>query len=581
MENIHLNSRLSYSVGEIAALRDLFNGLARGVRACRQYPPQHPIPLQFKRTFLDQLKAWFEISNYLAVRVGFDSLETADDPVFHGAPGNDNIAHLLHRDGIRFLEITPAITESEVDAFFDAFVACSSADSEAVDIVNLFWQAGFSHIRYEVVDTFEPGEIAEITLELEEHTGLPQERNQAVIESAQLQNWTTSGSSALDQAAETRRYMTETYTGIDQFAPHELKSLMAMIQEDRAKDLKTEVVQLLLQLTAESGSVQDLRLTTEALQVAFDRLIGEGKFDILISIVKHVRELVGSTAVDSLAAKKRLTEFENRCGDSVRLKLITNSLNSNQEIDLRLTEQYLDLLGWESLNSLVWMLGELAHYPARRMLCDLLIRKGAEKLDILGSAVFDSRWFVVRNVAWVLGEMRNDRACTYLGKAAKHADERVRTEVIKAAAKLAGDSCAKVLLPMIEDSTERVRSLALEALGRTRSQVAYQRLSAFVKAKDFADVDPASMKELLEAFVLCGGADALEFALEVIGRSSLFNKARLLRLQEALVAALQFSDSPAALAALDKLTADARPAIAAAARKSLKYLRRHTGIDHE
>jgi HEAT repeat protein len=177
--------------------------------------------------------------------------------------------------------------------------------------------------------------------------------------------------------------------------------------------------------------------------------------------------------------------------------------------------------------------------------------------------------------------MRNDRACSYLAKAGKHSDDRVRIEVIKAAAKLAGDNCAKVLLPMIADSTERVRSLALNALGQTRSPFAYQGLSSLVKAKNFADVEPAFMKELLEAFVRCGGDDALEHALEVIGRNSLFNKARLLRLQEAMVAALQFSESPAASAALEKLTADARPAIAAAARKSLKVLRRHRGVDHE
>ena len=51
-----------------------------------------------------------------------------------------------------------------------------------------------------------------------------------------------------------------------------------MISEDRAKNTKREVVDLLIQLCSENSGPQDMRLTAEALQSTFDRLIGDANF---------------------------------------------------------------------------------------------------------------------------------------------------------------------------------------------------------------------------------------------------------------------------------------------------------------
>lgn len=569
MENLHQPVNTSYGVGEIAELRDLVVSLSKGVRASRQYPAEHPIPQQFKRIFRDHLARYFEHSECLTITVSIDSFETADEVIYRAPTGKDNLAHLLHRDGVRLIEIQSSVTAHEIDAFFDAFVSCSCQSDGPQDIVNYFWKAAFENIRYQVVDAFEASEVSGMFPEF----GDDQSAQNFFAARKSYAPGTRISASAnrqwlAAQAEETLRVMTQTFGEIDKLSPLESHTLAALISEDRAKNTKREVVDLLLQLCSEVAGPQDMRLTAEALQSTFDRLIEDGNFITAYDVLISVRQILEKDDFDSHAVKKRLKEFETRCGDSVRIKMITTILNNNQEIDLAAVDNYLSLLGWEALNNLLWMLGELIHYPARKMVCDLLVKKGFEKIDILGGAVYDSRWFVARNVVWVLGEMKTLQSIPFLTKAAKHSDPRVKIEVIKALGKLGGDKAAGVLLIMLRDESEKIRSIAARELGQNRTRVACQGLIEIIRDKDFPDAPIAEMRQILEALFSCGSEDTLALCSEIVTKSALFNKARLHRFQEAVIGALASSPLSQASTMLERFSADSRNHIAAAARRT-------------
>ncbi len=574
LENLHLSSNLSYGAEEIAELRDLMLSLSKGMRASRQYPAEHPIPQQFKKSFRTHLARYFDQSDRLSLRVNIDSFEAGDEVVYRGPINNDNLAHLLHRDGIRLIEIRPSVSQSEIDALFDALVASSGQDDQRQDIVNFFWKAGFENITYEVVDSFEIGEASDMYSEFleAEQPNRSAGGNLALTPGTNIA-WSAGSSTPKLQAEENHRFMVRAFGDPNDLTAHEQQSLSAMISEDRSRDIKREVVDLLLQLCAENTGPQDMRLTLESLQSTFDRIIDDGDFGTLKDILLSVRRLLGIGSFDSPLVNKRLKEFEARCGDIVRIKLITNSLNKNTEIDLHAVEAYLIELGWESLSNLLGMLGELSHYPARKMVCDLLVKKGFEKIDILGGAVYDSRWFVARNVVWVLGEMKTLQSIPYLTKAAKHVEPRVKTEVIKALGKLGGDRAAGVLLIMLKDESEKIRSQAARELGKNATSAASMGLAEIVREKDFPDAPPAEMRLILEALVVCGGDAAWSTCEEILAKSTLFNKARLHRFQEAIVGALASSTSPEAIGLVTRLCSDSRNHIAVVARRVLSLLK--------
>ena len=534
---------VSYSPGEIGALRDLFLSLSKGIRASRQYPSQHRIPSQFKTLFFEKLKSFFETCDLVAIKVAHDSLQVENEVVFKGSLGPDNIAQLLHRDGIRYLEITPEVTVLEVSAFFESLVACSSRDDGAEDIVNLFWQAGFEHIDYDVVDVFEIAEIQELRQEFDS-------TKSSVVEEAEVPP-------DIDDSVSTiAPPLFDQFTDVSEVSPEELRLVREMVEKDRAVDSRSCVVELLLELCESPPSPQDLSLAVEALQSTFDKMIQDAGFPTMTGIVRKVRQLLETGHIESPVAERRLTEFVSRCGDSLRVKMIAETLNRHENIDLEPVRHYLEELGWESLNALLWMLGELASYSARKMVCNLLAEKGLDRIDILGSAVFDSRWYLVRNVVWVLGETGDNRALSFLRRAASHPDMRVRTEVVKALAKVRGAASDEILLAILQDESEKIRASAAAELGRSKTETAFSGLRQIVLSKDFVNAPPAEIRQIVDAMVAAGGVAAIEVIQNLLKRSPLFGRALLHRLQDVAIQSLRQSTASEAQALLKMLADD-------------------------
>ncbi|TFH65131.1 MAG: HEAT repeat domain-containing protein [Candidatus Zixiibacteriota bacterium] len=549
-----LHKALGYSQGEIAALRDLFLSLSKGVRASRQYPSQHQIPTQFKTLFFRKLRNFFESTEILAVKVTHDTLVVEDEVIYKGATASENIAGLLHRDGVRFLEISSGITEQEASSLFEACVTCSGRDEGAEDIVNLFWQAGFEHVTYDVVDVFEVSEMQELREEFDST------RQTAIADDIPPVDDET-------EPLELPKTLAERFTELAAYSPEETATLEEMAESDRAVDAKSQVIDLLLLMCESSDSPQDISQIVEALQSIFDKTIQAANFPGMTVLLHRIRELLDSGDIESPTAKKRLTDFIYRCGDSLRIKMIVEALNRHEDLDLQPARQYLSELGWESFNHLLWMLGELAFFPARKMVCDLLVEKGIDKIDLLGSAVFDSRWYLVRNVVWVLGETGHPRAIGFLRRVAAHPELRIRIEVVKALGKISDPSRIELLLALTQDEDEQIRTMVAEELGRTESESAFVGLRGIVLSKDFVKAPPTEMRKLIDAMVASGGVAAVETIREVLDRSPLFNRAPVRRLQDTALSALKRSATTEALEMLTRLANDTKSRYSLTAKK--------------
>jgi hypothetical protein len=547
---------LGYSQGEIAALRDLFLSLSKGVRASRQYPPQHQIPTQFKTLFFRKLRNFFESTEVLAVKVTHETLFVEDEVIFKGTTVSENVAGLLHRDGIRYLEITSGITEQEASSLFEAFVTCSGRDEGAEDIVNLFWQIGFEHVTYDVVDVFEVSEMQDLREEFDPT------RQQAVADDIPAIDTET-------EQLELPKTLAERFTKLAVCTPEETAALQGMAESDRAVDSKDQVVELLLLMCESSDSPQDISQIIEALQSIFDKTIQAANFPRMAILLHKIRDLLDSGNIESPTAKKRLVDFVSRCGDSLRIKMIVEALNRHEDVDLQPARQYLSELGWESFNHLVWMLGELAFYPARKMVCDLLVEKGIDKIDLLGGAVFDSRWYLVRNVVWVLGETGHPRAIGFLQRVAAHPDLRIRIEVVKALGKISDPARIELLLALTQDDDEKIRTMVAEELGRIKSESAFVGLREIVLSKDFLNAPPTEMRKLIDAMVASGGQDAVVTIREILDRSPLFNRAPIRRLQEAALTALKHSSVPETVELLTRLANEAKSRYSLTAKRIL------------
>jgi HEAT repeat protein len=212
----------------------------------------------------------------------------------------------------------------------------------------------------------------------------------------------------------------------------------------------------------------------------------------------------------------------------------------------------------------------------RRILFDALVelRRGIPALIYMLS---DGRWYVARNAAELLGELRAVEAEQRLIWLLKHTDPRVRRSAAVALAKLQTSGAREALKGALMDESPDVRLAASHGLAADKDRGSVgQVLRALADEKD-----PDVQRTLLLALGKMGTPDAIEKLVEIAEPENRLFKKKPTALRVAAVVALAESNSVAALTAVRRFVNDREAEVRAAATKSLTPARGSTAMRQE
>lgn len=178
------------------------------------------------------------------------------------------------------------------------------------------------------------------------------------------------------------------------------------------------------------------------------------------------------------------------------------------------------------------------------------------------------QWFVVRNVADLCGELREEKAVHALAGLVTHPDERVRRAVAGALGKIGGSGAAEALRRAFRDPAAPVRLQAVQDLDGRRNRGLAMSLAVAADEESRPDVQ----REMYLALGRIGSAEAIQAlvkAAEPGKRGFLRRKPTALRLAgvEGLHAA-----GPSAANALKDLVDDAEAEVREAVQRALQTL---------
>jgi HEAT repeat protein len=196
------------------------------------------------------------------------------------------------------------------------------------------------------------------------------------------------------------------------------------------------------------------------------------------------------------------------------------------------------------------------------------MKDGKEGQDQLVHMLGHPQWFVVRNVADLVGELGLEAAVPALTKQLEHDDERVRRQVALALAKIGTRSAAEPLRRALRDSSSDVRrQAALGVGGRKASALAMPLVVALEEEKD-----PDVVRELIFALGRIGSPDAVQALIKLAQPSGkLFNR-KPSALRVTAVEALRVAGTPAAVGTLQSFAADSDKQVRAAVLQALTEL---------
>jgi len=562
---------------DIAAVRDLVGYLYKSVKTILLYPPTNPLPGEFKLHLHKKLTAWVNERGPLVLTVRGDQFVYEGQTVHEESGGDDNFISTLMRDGVQKISFHPGLELHELDAFLGIIKRVINERSEDDDLVTLLWEASFSNIRYESISELDTRDYTAIEQALlsrpaKDDTGKINYGSVVLEESSLKAPGGAAGGPGGAPLPASRSVDAVNVTNIlDSLADlsDDLSQVDSYLREATQFDPATSTIGIVFEILIGEEEVPAFHESCNILDGLYDRFIDQADFGSAAKIYEGVCELEEAEKDHSPARAKRLSQSRLRTADKLRIERMVRALNANAGCDLRACQALLTGLPADILAHLVTALGELEHFASRKIVCDVLAERGADRIDTIGNGIFDKRWYVVRNIALVLGNIGGAKACQYLEKAVQHADERVRREVIEALVRMDPALANRILRRALEDDSVDLRLFALRALAQRRDEETGDWATSWVLDKAFLRLEPTEQKEWLVAIARIQGDRALPIFQKLTSGFWLLQSSARQRLRGLAVLSLGDAGGTAATEFLEKLSQHRNARLRDAALKAL------------
>jgi len=188
------------------------------------------------------------------------------------------------------------------------------------------------------------------------------------------------------------------------------------------------------------------------------------------------------------------------------------------------------------------------------------MRAGTER----AIAMLDSpEWFVARNVAELVGELRMEEAVAPLAGLLGHADGRVRRAAAVALSKIGSVATVEPLRRALRDGTPELRAVVAGSIGGSGARALAMPLVALADEEG----DPAVLVEYYRALGRIGTPEAVQALVKAAQPGSLLRR-RPLAVRLAAIEALGRAGGPVSQRALESLRTDGDRAVREAAEKA-------------
>lgn len=152
----------------------------------------------------------------------------------------------------------------------------------------------------------------------------------------------------------------------------------------------------------------------------------------------------------------------------------------------------------------------------RKLLAGALVRLGPVAVAPVIAMLKDERWYVVRNMVTILGELRSSDSVVALKRALHHNDLRVRKEAIRALMRIGGEPAETTLMTLLEQPDDGVIRHVILSLGLMRSRQAVPVLLRILERRDLLLKEIAVKKEIVTALGRIGDRRAMPILIKIM-----------------------------------------------------------------
>jgi hypothetical protein len=564
------------AASDTARVAGWVDALVRTIEATRTHARDDSALLKIRADFEEATQSCFNQFGDFTIRVEEFGLFFEGECVYHSSKQSGSLSVSLFRDGLSEVTIRSGLEPDELRALVDILVrATGGRDQDSEDVVTLLWEEAFRHIGYECMSFEEwnpesrsSGE--ELVGPADE--GLPWpaatigegEPDPSEATEGRSDDWAlpADGGPASDQPLPVLSNLTEV----------EAHNICMLATIEDALSPRERILEILcVLLGAEETPAQFLEIAWSVGRLVEEAVVA-GNMEEACKLVDRLRGISDSKKATPSEFKAATHQVLQHMGRNEFLGQLGKILGRHPNVDLDALTKFLAQLGPSIAPILCTVLGEIEEMKVRRAICEALVISCKSNVSILLDRLSDPRWYVVRNILYVLGRIAHQGVERALGDALTHSDVRVRKEAVRALAGIDSPASRAYLNSALRDSDKGIRILVAQLLAGRRDERAARILWSVIEAPEFLT------RDLDERSAFCGalgraGSDALIPKMErMLTRGGMFQAAEQAGRMEAAMA-LAWLGTPAALEVLSREAKSKNESVRRAVASALQTVR--------
>jgi len=471
--------------------------------------------------------------------------------VLHRDPDlHTSLPFLLFNDGLRELRFAAGLEEWEINELVNVINQSSEVNPLEDDLVILLWEKEFVHIDYLAVDDF----LEEAAAMAKEESEDPRPQPTAAEGSPKtpLVSWSDTEPPDMHGAAVDSHHLDVILTPEQQhylLTPEDILSLQQEVDKEMSPEFVFNTSDIVFDIFALEEQEEPFKDSADVLVRIIDAQVTLGEFSKAAVLLQRVHEALKTPELhywQTTIVRQLLISL----GESERIERIGRLLHRS-DAPMEAVAAYLRQLPPNAIPPLISVLENLTIARIRGMLCDILAEIGKSAYEKFLPSLRHSQWFVVRNIAYILGRVGNPRAVPNMAAAFAHKDYRVRREIAHALGMIGGHDAVNLLIKAMGDEHLEVRCNAVTGLGMIHTPPALDALLHGLRDRALRGKDDAEIRAYFDAVGHSQAEEAIATLRELLERHNWFGGGKAEEYRHHAARILAVIGSPAALAVLE------------------------------
>jgi hypothetical protein len=327
--------------------------------------------------------------------------------------------------------------------------------------------------------------------------------------------------------------------------PTELDEWMLTLGQENVRALS---VQLLIDLLAIERDEARIASIADDMEALAEDLLMAGAYTDAKTVTRTLALRAGQPKTVGRDACRRALD---RLGESLAMRDTTALIGEADESSWGAIREIVSLVGVASVESLRHVVMVETETTASTRAADLIVGFGAPAVSRLAPLVDDSRWFVQRMAARLLGRVGTPEAVPLLMPLVRRSDVRVVRDAVVALGAIDDPAAARAIHTVLRTATGDRRRAIVEALVADRDPRVVPMLARIVAESEPLGRDHDIVLDAVAAMGRVGSEQAVPALASLILRRAFFGRRKLRALKERGVDALKRIGGPKAMTAID------------------------------